>query len=358
MVIQGSPLNHGKTARSCKASSECHSDQNFSLLTAASVALAVLNASANLGRTGLMIPNSIEPGDLGCPPRDKDGLDISLVICTRDRCSQLERCLRSLERIACSVRWELIVVNNGSTDGTEECLRLASLRGTLPLVQVSEKRLGLSCARNRGLSEASGRLVAFTDDDCYPAPDFLDQVVACFDEHEIQYLGGRALLFDENDARVCIQEQTEREFVEPRSFVLPRLIRGMNFAVERRALLRVGGFDERLGAGTRFYSAEDTDAIARMSWAGMRGLYDPRPIVYHHHGRRLAADIDNLSRGYSIGMGAYLLKFAIRKDSRWVYLRGWYSRAREGWRTRTLREFGGAIRFGIRYLLRGGVWGR
>ena len=49
----------------------------------------------------------------------------------------------------------------------------------------------------------------------------------------------------------------------------------------------IGGFDERFGAATKFFSAEDTDAMARVLGAGWRGAYDPRPLVYHHHGRKV-----------------------------------------------------------------------
>lgn len=291
--------------------------------------------------------------------KDENRPDISLVICTRNRCSQLEQCLLSLEKLHFGNRWEVVVVDNGSTDGTAEYLERAVRRATLPLVPGHEARSGLSHARNRGISTASGRLIAFTDDDCYPAPDYLTKVVDCFERNDIRFLGGRTLLYDDRDARICIQEKAEREFIEPRTFVGPSLIQGMNFAAERTALVEVGGFDHRLGAGARFCSAEDTDIMGRMSWAGMRGLYDPGPVVYHHHRRNDPADIDRLVRGYSVGMGAYLLKFAVRKDSRRVYLRSWLARARVGWRTRTLREFGGALRFGMRFFLRrGGIRGQ
>jgi glycosyltransferase involved in cell wall biosynthesis len=285
--------------------------------------------------------------------------EISLVICTRNRCSQLEQCLQSLEKLRFDRLWEVVVVDNGSTDATAACLEQAVQRATLTLVAAHEARPGLSFARNRGISTASGRLIAFTDDDCYPAPDYLARVVACFDQEDISFLGGRTLLYDNRDARICIQEKADREFIEPRTFVGPSLIQGMNFAAERRALVEVGGFDLRLGAGSRFCSAEDTEIMGRMSWAGLRGLYDPGPVVYHHHQRNDPADIDRLVRGYSVGMGAYLLKFTVRKDSRRVYLRSWLARARVGWRTRTLREFKGALRFAAAFAWRrGGIGGR
>jgi glycosyltransferase involved in cell wall biosynthesis len=285
-----------------------------------------------------------------------NSVDVSLVICTRNRVSQLERCLGALEQLECDHRWEVIIVDNGSTDATAECLARAAQRSAITFI--AEPRPGLARARNMGIRKAKGRWVAFTDDDCYPAPDYLSRVIDCFGDETISYMGGRTLLFDTNDAKICIQEKAERELVEPRTFVGPSLIQGMNFAAERRALIEIGGFDERLGAGSSFFSAEDTDIMGRLSWTGRRGLYDPTPTVYHHHQRKDLADIDKLVRGYSIGMGAYLLKFTRRSDSRAVYLKHWCARVKRGSRNRTFRELRGAFRFAAKYSFRrGGIWG-
>jgi GT2 family glycosyltransferase len=124
----------------------------------------------------------------------------------------------------------------------------------------------------------------------------------------------------------------------------------------RRAMLdQIGGFDERLGAGTSFPS-EDIDAAAAVLWAGVPGAYAPRPVVYHHHGRKTEAEANALMRGYDAGRGAYFMKYILRKDSRTAFLRAWagsikgdflgsFRKARLP--QKTIRELSSGLRFAL-----------
>src|SRR5271166_1223238 len=116
-------------------------------------------------------------------------MQLSLVICTRNRASQLAESLRSLTRLQYPATWELIIVDNGSKDETQDVIK--NYNESLPLRTVIEPRVGLGRARNRGWSSSQGDIVAFTDDDCYPAHDFLCSVVRCFEEDSrLGFLGG------------------------------------------------------------------------------------------------------------------------------------------------------------------------
>lgn len=288
----------------------------------------------------------------------EEQFSISLVVCTRNRAVQLPRCMQSISRLSFDGVWEVVVVDNGSTDDTARVIDRYRQKDKVPLVVVREERPGLARARNTGLLAARGRIVAFTDDDCYPAPDYLQVLCECFADSDIKFLGGRVLLFDKNDAPISIQEKADREEIAPRSFIRPGFIHGANIAFDRDALLSVGGFDERLGAGTKFFSGEDVEILARMSWAGMRGAYDPRPVVQHHHGRRQRSDIERLFRGYDIGRGAYFAKFLANKESRLTYMKNWYWSIRLRNLARLGREIAGAARFARIGLGRaGGIWG-
>ena len=152
--------------------------------------------------------------------------------------------------------------------------------------------------------------------------DYVDAVLAAFDGRpDVGVLGGRILLFDPEDARVTIDERDHPEEIAPRSFVPAGAVKGANLSFRREALQAIGGFDPELGAGTPF-PCEDIDAVANVLWAGFRGRYDPRPVVLHHHRRRLP-DVPRLRAGYDRGRGAYYAKFLLRPDCRRAYAAGW-----------------------------------
>ena len=203
----------------------------------------------------------------------------------------------------------------------------------------------MGLVRNTGWTHASGDIVAFTDDDCYPAKSFLESVATCFGENErIGFIGGRVLLYDPTDYRITIQEQTKRRLLQPRSFVPAGFIHGANLSFRRAALAAVGGFDSRLGYGTSFV-CEDVDIQARLLANGWYGAFDPRPVVYHHHGRKTRADADTLTKVYDHGRGAYYVKCLLNKQIRFTYLKNWLKLIRrQAFRT-TFRELGSGAEF-------------
>src|SRR5215475_15705591 len=98
---------------------------------------------------------------------------ISVIICTYNRCESLLGALKSLETmlIPPDLAWELLVIDNNSSDKTSEAVGSFLSRGTLPLTYVFEPVAGLSTARNRGILESSGEIVAFLDDDVEVSPE-------------------------------------------------------------------------------------------------------------------------------------------------------------------------------------------
>ncbi|MDW8444478.1 MAG: glycosyltransferase family A protein [Acetobacteraceae bacterium] len=101
-------------------------------------------------------------------------LPVSIVVCTRNRAESLGRTLAALARleVAPLPAVELLVVDNGSTDGTAEVVRAAQVSFPYPLRLVPCPEKGLSRARNAGVLAARHDLVLFTDDDCLPEPDW------------------------------------------------------------------------------------------------------------------------------------------------------------------------------------------
>jgi GT2 family glycosyltransferase len=272
---------------------------------------------------------------------------LSLVVCTRNRVAQLSECLQVLERLLPGPSWELIVVDNGSSDETPKFLKQYS--GSLPLQVVREPRPGLGGARNRGWRAAQGELIAFTDDDCYPSPDFLRAIAAAFAESDaIGFVGGPVMLYDPLDVHMSIKESLAYETFPASSFIPAGAIHGANFAFRRSTLEMIDGFDELFGAGAPFFSAEDTDALGRALAAGWTGVYNPRIVVTHNHGRRGGGDVALLARHYSRGRGAYYAKALLNSRQRYTYAKSWYwAVRRQPWRN-SMHE----IAAGIEYLFR------
>jgi glycosyltransferase involved in cell wall biosynthesis len=275
---------------------------------------------------------------------------VSLVVSTRNRANRLAEFFASLGRLQPpAAGWELVLVDNRSTDGTAEAIRAFARAAPFAVRCVYAAAPGLSRARNAGLSHAAGRIVAFTDDDCYPQPDFLLAIVDVFERHRPGVLGGRVVLHDGTDARVGVKEAPAPFEIAPRTFVRPGVMHGANMAVRRDVLDDIGGFDPLLGAGTPCMAGEDTDFIARAVWAGWTARYDPRPVVAHHHGRKPGAAADRQRQAYDRGRGAYYAKWALDGRARRTYLREWYGSMRRMARKKDTgpfrREVAGASRY-------------
>jgi glycosyltransferase involved in cell wall biosynthesis len=196
-------------------------------------------------------------------------MDLSLVISTRNRAAQLEQALESYARLQYQGAWELVIVDNGSSDATPQLLEAFGRRFSGNVRVLQHARPGLGAARNVGWRAAGADIVAFTDDDCYPQQDYLARIDGCFSDPRYGFVGGRVLLHDPSDYPITIQLSDQLVEFPPKSYIAPGEVHGANFAFRRQALEAIGGFDERLGAGTKYYSAEDTDAMARVS--GMVG---------------------------------------------------------------------------------------
>src|SRR5688572_32394884 len=112
-------------------------------------------------------------------------------MCTRNRAPQLERSLTALRALQPSSSWELVLVDNGSSDNTSRVIEAFGASGSLPLRAITEQRVGLSRARNAGWRTACGKIVCFTDDDCYPQAGYVDTVVRAFNDPAVGFFGGR-----------------------------------------------------------------------------------------------------------------------------------------------------------------------
>jgi len=284
----------------------------------------------------------------------ENAYDLSLLICTRNRATQLAQTLKRVLGIRTRLSWELIIVDNESTDGTNQVVVEFAKNYDHPVQVVIQKGRGVACAKNAGWQATNSPIIVCIDDDCYPEEDYLDAIFERFsNDPNLGFMGGRILLYDPTDRRITIQESSEPVFFPPGSFIRPGIVQGANIAYRREAIVDVDGFDPWFGAGA-FYSGDETELMARISAAGWSGAYDPRPVVYHHHGRKTANDEWHLMRWYDRGRGAYYAKCVLNRRMRNVYIKNWLlTRHQHSWRTTALE-----IAAGLDYVARACMAGR
>lgn len=247
---------------------------------------------------------------------------ISFIICTRNRAASLRR---ALDSVAATARphgdgIDLLVVDNGSTDDTRATVADWAATAFMPVRLIDQPRQGLAAARNAGMAAATGRLLAFTDDDCVLEPDYVAELLRHYDNDTVPVIrGGRVELGDPADLPYTIKVSEVparmKMWDHPGLFLI-----GCNMVIPRAVTQVIGKFDERFGAGARFRASEETDYIYRAFRAGIAVEYVPNMVVRHFHGRRTHADIARLSAGYFVGNGAvYAKHFRDRPFSRWLW---------------------------------------
>ncbi len=211
----------------------------------------------------------------------------SIVIPTRNRRESLRRLLESIGRVENfkSALLELIVVNNGSEDGTAALLAEDSTPPPgVSFRALTEPRRGKARSLNLGLSEAKGDFVLVLDDDVVVDPQLVDShlqtyAVTPFDAIQGRVLPGVDLLGKPADPRRL------REYNIPLidygdEICEIRGLTGTNMSFKREVFEKVGLFDVRLGPGAAGFS-EDTEYSTRIRQAGFKIGYAPNAIVYH-----------------------------------------------------------------------------
>jgi glycosyltransferase involved in cell wall biosynthesis len=223
---------------------------------------------------------------------------VSVVIGTYNRAHLLKGTLEALalQVVPHSLKWELVLVDNNSGDTTAQVVAAFSKTTATPVRYVFEPEPGVSHARNRGIKEARGSIIAFTDDDVLPAPDWIAQLVAAIDRWNAHGVGGRILPQWETsppswltDSRYLRNRLAIMEFESSRLLALPVTsqpqVWGANMAFRRELLERVGGFDPHLGGrGKKLFRGEETDMIGRALGLGLRIAYDAGLTVFHRIG--------------------------------------------------------------------------
>lgn len=217
---------------------------------------------------------------------------LSLIVATFNRSEQLLTTLRSVAlQSHRAEEWECIVVDNNSKDNTRAVVeKFISEHATLNIRYKFVEEQGLSFARNGGIREAKGDIVAFIDDDERIVADFVSAYISLFDLHPDAMSAGGEIIAEYPTGRPrWMSRYTEEPIANPMSFsqhirLFPkgRIPGGGNMAVRRKALDIVGLFDTSLGrTGKSLTGGEESDLFERMAEHEMACYYLPRAVMYH-----------------------------------------------------------------------------
>jgi glycosyltransferase involved in cell wall biosynthesis len=233
--------------------------------------------------------------------------EISVVVATRNRAPRLERLLDGLRAQSIGAdRFEVIVVDDGSTDETANAL--ARIKAGWPAMRVITRAqpAGPATAREEGWRAATGGVIAFTDDDCVPVPHWLERGLAAIEANAGAFVQGRTA---PNPAEVDSLGPFSRtiEVAE-----LHPAFNTCNIFYPRAVLEQVDGFDAR--AFGRSPGGEDCDLAWRAIAAGARPVFEPEAVVHHAVDRVGPIGMLRVAARWTTPMLAYARHPGLRRD--------------------------------------------
>jgi glycosyltransferase involved in cell wall biosynthesis len=228
---------------------------------------------------------------------------ISVIVCTYNRSHSLKVTLASLQRmhVPADLAWELVVIDNNSSDDTEEVVREYQRTAPFAVRYFFESTQGHSQARNRGIVEAQGVVLAFTDDDVIVDSYWLAELKQSYDQLHCLGVGGKIVPVWSSERPAWLREDGPYPLMRAIvSFdpgedvsVLKTPPFGANMSFRRSAFERYGLFRTDLGRrGTRLMGSEDTEFGRRLLSSNERLIYNSRAIVHH------PVEQERLTRGY------------------------------------------------------------
>ena len=248
---------------------------------------------------------------------EESGEAITAVVCTTgNRQEHLQRCLMSLADQSYE-ELTILVVDN-SMDGRARAI-FDHFANDSRFSYTTERRPGLSCARNTSIDRVETALLAWIDDDEVADRDWIRELVAGFIEFpEAKVICGymapaelrtpAQIWFEQwgghSKGRGFNQEVFRREGAQHPLYPLPSFGSGGNMAYRRSAIQAIGGFDEALGAGTASSGGEDTRAFSASIMSGGVMVFRPWALTFHYH-RTDPKGLANQLKGYGTGITAF-----------------------------------------------------
>jgi glycosyltransferase involved in cell wall biosynthesis len=238
----------------------------------------------------------------------------SVIVCTRNRASSISETLEALSQLA-GAEFEILIVDSSNGADKEKTADLAKKFGAK---YVAEPRPGLALARNTGIAATTGEIIAFTDDDCIPAKDWLAQKIKNYSDPNVWACTGRVIQHNTGGASDLFEEVAGQDLGGEKRTFTPDDVRGgigfllanigkifakhmksrapapfgighgSSFSFRREFFEKTGGCDERFGAGAPFKGCDDLEMLYRVLKSGHSIIYEPAATVRHKH--RLTSD--------------------------------------------------------------------
>ena len=246
------------------------------------------------------------------PPSPSPTASFTVIVCTRNGGARIGSCLRAIGKLE-GVDFETIVVDDGSTDNTA-----AIVTADFPEVRlISIPPSGLSAARNTGAAQATGEILAFTDDDCEPDAEWLVRLERAFQHPEIAAAGGPNLPPPARNPH----EAVIRAAPGAPSHVLlddthAEHLPGCNIAVRREIMESVGGFDPIFRT-----AGDDVDFCWRLSDAGHRLGFVPGAFVWHWRRpsiRTFLRQQIGYGKAEKLLLAKHPIRFGKNREARWT----------------------------------------
>jgi glycosyltransferase involved in cell wall biosynthesis len=225
------------------------------------------------------------------------GKKISVIIPTFNSAKELTKCLESLKTQTISnEKYEVIVVDDGSNDGTKDAV------ATYPVKYIYQQNRGPAAARNHGVSEAQGEIILFTDADCEPQPNWIEEMIRPMDNPQVIGVKGTYKTRQKELMARIVQIEYEHKYERMKKFKYIDFIDTYSAAYRKDIFLKYRGFDERYPKA----SVEDQEFSFRLSHDGHKMVFNPEAVVYHKHSANL---LGYLKKKYKIAFWkVFLLK--------------------------------------------------
>ena len=254
-------------------------------------------------------------------------MKITVILCTYNRCGRLAKALESVAKMSSpdSAKWEVLVVDNNSSDRTREVVDGFSRQWPHRIRYLFEPQQGKSHALNAGIREASGDILAFTDDDVIVAPTWLQNLTLPLRTRECAGVGGRVLPERGFSPPRWLLIESRHSLAPLAIFDLGDVAReldqppfGANMAFHKKMFEKYGGFRTDLGPcpGSEI-RGEDDEFGRRLLSKGERLSYEPSALVYH------PVHEERLEREYFLAWWYYkartdVMTLQMPPHSRWV----------------------------------------